>query len=145
MCVCLSVHVCVFVRSCLCVCVVFTRVASSQSTHRELLKFVMVPVDSLENPLSILKLEHVGEVFSLFDYNGRKTLASHLVQAIVDKVAYITTSEEVDDLFQLLAPLVQDQPDQPQDEVGVAESEDDDKMMMMMIIISCGLINFISS
>ena len=77
----------------------------------------MVPVESLENPLTILKLEHIGEVFALFDYHGRKTLASHLVQAIVDKMAYITTAEEVEELFLLLAPMVKDQVDQPLEEV----------------------------
>ena len=79
----------------------------------------MVPVDSLEDPLTLLKLEHASDVFALFDYYGRKVLACHLVQAVVDKVAFITTSEEVEDLFNLLSPLVKDQPDQPQGEVRI--------------------------
>ena len=54
-----------------------------------------VPMDCFEDPLTVLQLSHVPTVFEMFDYSGRKTLAVHLVQAIVNKVAYITTAEQV--------------------------------------------------
>lgn len=71
------------------------RVSSNMSTHRELLKLMKVPIDSFDNPLTILQLSHVSSVHEMFDYAGRKTLACHLVQAIVNKVAYITSADEV--------------------------------------------------
>ena len=70
-------------------------VTTSMSTHRELLRLMKVPIDSFEDPLTLLKLTHVPEVFNLFDYSGRKSLACHLVQAIVTKVAFIKTADEV--------------------------------------------------
>lgn len=71
------------------------RVSNNISTHRELLRFVKVPIDSFEDPLTILDLKHAAVVFEMFDYSGRKALACHLVQAIVNKVAYITTPDQV--------------------------------------------------
>lgn len=65
------------------------------SAHRELIRLMKVPIDSFEDPLTILKLTHVTEVYDMFDYLGRKALACHLVQAIVNKVAYITSADEV--------------------------------------------------
>lgn len=70
-------------------------VSSNMSTHRELLKLMKVPIDSFEDPLTILKLSHVSAVHEMFDYTGRKALACHLVQAIVNKVAYITSADQV--------------------------------------------------
>ena len=70
-------------------------VSSNISTHRELLRLMKVPIDSFDNPLSILKLQYAMPMFELFDYSGRKALACHLVQAIVTKVVYITSAEEV--------------------------------------------------
>lgn len=54
-----------------------------------------VPVLSYEDPLTILKLPHFSPVYSLFDYSGRKSLATYLVQTIVDKEAKISTADEV--------------------------------------------------
>lgn len=65
------------------------------STHRELLRLMKVPIDSFENPLTILQLSHISSVHGMFDYVGRKALACHLVQAIVNKVAYITSADQV--------------------------------------------------
>lgn len=70
-------------------------VSSNISTHRELLRLMKVPIDSFDNPLSILKLKYATPMFELFDYPGRKALACYLVQAIVSKVVYITSAEEV--------------------------------------------------
>ena len=65
------------------------------STHRELLKLMKVPIDQFDDPLTILQLSHVSAVNEMFDYTGRKALACHLVQAIVNKVAYITSADQV--------------------------------------------------
>ena len=73
------------------------RVCSNASTHRDLLRLMKVPMDSFEDPLTLLKLDHVTGVFGLFDYTGRKLLATHLVQAIVNKRVYIRTAEAVSD------------------------------------------------
>ena len=61
----------------------------------ELLRLVKVPVQSYKDPLTILKLPHFSPVYTLFDYSGRKSLATYLVQTIVDKEAQITTADEV--------------------------------------------------
>lgn len=62
---------------------------------RELLRLMKVPVQSYEDPLTVLKLPHFSPVYALFDYQGRKSLATYLVQTIVDKEALITTADEV--------------------------------------------------
>ena len=70
-------------------------VDSTSSVSRELVRLMKVPIQSYEDPLTILKLPHFSPVYSLFDYGGRKTLAVFIVQTIVDKEARITTADEV--------------------------------------------------
>ncbi len=74
---------------------VVCRVCSNVSTHRELVRLMKVPMDCFDDPLTVLQLTHVPAVFEMFDYSGRKTLACYLVQAVVTKVAYITTADQV--------------------------------------------------
>jgi len=90
-------------------------VESSTTTSRELQRLLKVPIDSYEDTLTILRLQHFPNVFNLFDFNGRKSIALVIAQTIVDKEACIPTADEAEALFKLLSPLIRDQPDQPQE------------------------------
>ncbi len=54
-----------------------------------------VPLDSYDDSLTILQLSHYPRLIETFDFNGRKILASYLVQKIVDNEANITTADDV--------------------------------------------------
>ena len=75
----------------MCVC----SVEGNSSTGREFQRLMKVPVDLYEDTLTVLKLENYSKAMELFDYNGRKNLALHLVQSIVDKACVISSTEQV--------------------------------------------------
>ncbi len=70
-------------------------VDSNQPTGRELIRLMKVPIDSYDDALAILQLTHYPRLLETFDFNGRKILASYLVQSIVDHEACITTADDV--------------------------------------------------
>ena len=59
------------------------------------MKLLKIPVDIYDNTLRVLQLEYYPKVLQLFDYQGRKQLATHLATIIVDKTAYILTPDAV--------------------------------------------------
>lgn len=71
------------------------RVDSNTSASRELLRLMKVPIDTYDNTLTILQLEHYPRIFELFDFTGRKALSVYLVQAVVEKESYVPSADEV--------------------------------------------------
>ena len=70
-------------------------VDSSSNSGKELTKLLKIPVDIYENTLCVLQLEYYPKVLQLFDYHGRKQLATHLATTIVDKTVSILTPDAV--------------------------------------------------
>ena len=68
---------------------------SNTSTGRELQQLLKVPVDSYDDVLTVLKLENYSSILKHFDYDGRKSLAVYLLQAILDKNEAITSWTQV--------------------------------------------------
>lgn len=105
---------------------------------RELTRLMKIPVEFYNNILTVLKLEHYRPLLEHFDYlgnfirfyynlkvfhlgkshcnfiiTGRKSLAVYIVTNILDNDTLISTPETVDMVLSMLAPLIQDQSDQP--------------------------------
>ena len=70
-------------------------VDSNSNTGKELTKLLKIPVDIYENTLRVLQLEYYPKVLQLFDYQGRKQLATHLATTIVDKTVSILSPDAV--------------------------------------------------
>ncbi|XP_065913927.1 vacuolar protein sorting-associated protein 35-like [Dysidea avara] len=92
-----------------------SQVDSNSAAGKELTKLLRIPVENYDDTLCVLQLEYYPKVLQLFDYQGRKQLAVHLATTIVEKCMYITTPDASESLFSLLAPLIQDQSDQPKE------------------------------
>lgn len=80
---------------------------------RELTRLMKIPVEFYNNILTVLKLDHYRPLLEHFDYLGRKSLAVYIVTNILDNDTLISTPETVDMVLSMLAPLIQDQSDQP--------------------------------
>eukprot|EP01135_Chromosphaera_perkinsii_P010494 Nk52_evm4s2152 gene=Nk52_evmTU4s2152 len=80
---------------------------------RELNKLLKIPVDTWENPITLLQLDHFGSVFVFFGYESRKTLALYIAERILEKRVTIENPEQVSAFLDLLSPLITDQQDQP--------------------------------
>lgn len=85
----------------------------NSAVSRELSRLMKIPVDNYKNILTVLKLEHYTPLLEYFDYEGRKLLAVYIVTSILDNEILIPGQEQVDAVLSMAAPLVQDQPDQP--------------------------------
>lgn len=80
---------------------------------RELSRLMKIPVDNYKNILTVLKLDNYAPLLEYFDYEGRKLLAVYIITNILDNETLLPTQEHVDAILSMVAPLVQDQPDQP--------------------------------
>ncbi|XP_067132333.1 vacuolar protein sorting-associated protein 35 isoform X1 [Centruroides vittatus] len=92
------------------------RVDYNTSVAKELLRLLKIPVQNYSNLLTVLKLEHFGELLDFCDYHSRKTMSTFLVNNALENETLIPMQEQVDQVLLLLAPLIQDQPDQPPDD-----------------------------
>ncbi|XP_071496799.1 vacuolar protein sorting-associated protein 35-like [Diadema antillarum] len=83
---------------------------------KELQRLLKIPVESYNNILTLLRLEHYGRVVEYLDYEGRKTISAFIINNAIDSNLAVPSQEQVDQTLTLVAPLVQDQPDQPEEE-----------------------------
>ncbi|XP_064466793.1 vacuolar protein sorting-associated protein 35-like [Ornithodoros turicata] len=98
-----------------------SRVEFSTAVGKELVRLLKIPVQSYNNLITLLQLSHFGSLLQLCDYKGRKTMASFLVNNALENDTLLPTHEQVDQVLCLIAPLVQDQPDQPQEDDDIED------------------------
>ncbi|XP_035219930.1 vacuolar protein sorting-associated protein 35-like isoform X2 [Stegodyphus dumicola] len=92
------------------------RVEYNTLVSKELLKLLKIPVQHYNNILTVLELKHFGSLMNFCDYNSRKSMSCFLVNNALENETYIPTQEQVEEILQLVSPLIQDQPDQPSGE-----------------------------
>ncbi|XP_074102802.1 vacuolar protein sorting-associated protein 35-like isoform X1 [Cotesia typhae] len=85
----------------------------NSAVSRELSRLMKIPVDNYKNILTVLKLENYAPLLEYFDFEGRKLLAVYIITNILDNETMMPSQEHVDLVLSMIAPLVQDQPDQP--------------------------------
>ncbi|XP_072168725.1 vacuolar protein sorting-associated protein 35-like [Diadema setosum] len=88
----------------------------NSAVAKELQRLLKIPVESYNNILTLLRLEHYGRVVEYLDYEGRKTISAFIINNAIDSNLAVPSQEQVDQTLTLVAPLVQDQPDQPEEE-----------------------------
>lgn len=93
-----------------------SRVEFSTAVGKELVRLLKIPAQSYNNLLTLLQLSHFSSLLQLCDYRGRKTMASFLVNNALENDTLLPSHEQVDQVLNLISPLVQDQADQPQEE-----------------------------
>jgi Vacuolar protein sorting-associated protein 35 len=77
-----------------CVCLCY-RIEYNSAVSRELTRLMKIPIDSYNNVLTVLQLEHYGPLLDYFDYHGRKNLAAYLITNALDNETLISTQEQV--------------------------------------------------
>ncbi|ESO10541.1 hypothetical protein HELRODRAFT_96873 [Helobdella robusta] len=87
-------------------------VEASTAVCRELSRLLKIPVDSYNDVLRLLQLEHYIALLDYLDYAPRKSVCCHIVQNILDNETIIMNPEQVEKVLTLLSPLIQDQTDQ---------------------------------
>ena len=74
-----------------------------------------IPVDTYNNILTLLKLEYFAPLFEYLDYTGRKNMSLHVVNSALDNGNLVLLADQADIILGMVAPLVKDQPDQPEE------------------------------
>lgn len=92
------------------------RVEYNTPVAKELLRLLKIPVQNYNSMLTVLKLDHFGVLLDFCDFYSRKTMSAFLVNNALENETFIPTQEQVDQVLLLLAPLIQDQSDQPTEE-----------------------------
>ena len=92
---------------------------------RELERLLKIPVDSYNDVLVVLGLEHFIPLLNCYDYSGRKEMSAYLVNNVIDNSTVIPTPEKVETILTIVAPLVTDQPDGPTAEQSRAEEREE--------------------
>jgi hypothetical protein len=62
---------------------------------KELMRLMKIPVDSYNNILTVLELQHFGPIFDYFDYQSRKIMCSYLINNVLENETCIPTQEQV--------------------------------------------------
>ncbi|BFZ13558.1 hypothetical protein BsWGS_16597 [Bradybaena similaris] len=82
---------------------------------KELMRLMKIPVDTYNNILTVLELQHFGPLFEYFDYKGRQLMSSHIISNALDNETLIPAQENVDAILNIVSCMVQDQNDQPEE------------------------------
>nr|SVE80575.1 EOG090X00QE [Daphnia magna] len=100
---------------------------------KELNRLLRMPISHYNSLVTLLQLPHFGQVLQRLDFNGRKSVALHLVNNALDNETYITTQEHVDAVLNMLAPLICDQPDQVLTGQDAEDFAEEQNLMARMI------------
>ena len=82
-------------------------------TVKLLKKFLIVPIDHYENVVTCLDLAAIPDLIAQLPYNARRGLAKDIASAAAKYSHKVDSVDQVNKLFTLLAPLIQDEQDQP--------------------------------
>jgi len=93
-------------------------------TVKLLKKFLIVPIDHYENVVTCLDLAAIPDLIAQLPYNARRGLAKDIASAAAKYSHKVDSVDQVNKLFTLLAPLIQDEQDQPTFEDIYADEAD---------------------
>merc|ERR1719391_1496760 len=92
---------------------------------RELEKLLKIPVDSYNDILTVLSLEHFIPLLNCYDYSGRKEMSAYLVNNVINNSTLIPSPEKVETILTMVAPLVSDQTDGPTADQSKSEDKEE--------------------
>ncbi len=87
----------------------FCRIEYLTPVGRELEKLLKIPINNFNDILTVLGLAHFAPLLQLFDFDGRKALSVFIAENALENETFIPTSDQVDTILGLLAPLIADQ------------------------------------
>ncbi len=113
----------------------FCSVEHSTPVGRELEKLLLIPINNLNDMLTVLSLKHFAPLMNLYDFDGRRAMAVYIATNVVDNETTIPTAEETEVVLDLLAPLVSDQEDGPKPEQWDDQEEFAEEQSLMGKVI----------
>ena len=92
---------------------------------RELEKLLKIPIDSYNDIMIVLGLQHYIPLLNCYDFSGRKEMSKYLINNVIDNSTLIPTPEKAETILRIVGPLVCDQKDGPSSEQASQEDRED--------------------
>jgi vacuolar protein sorting-associated protein 35 len=83
-----------------------------QPCVKQMMSLLNSPLDSFQNIITVLKLENYPKLIPFLSFDNRKHVALNIAKTCLEYPVNIPTADEVTKLFELLQPLIKDEPDQ---------------------------------
>lgn len=107
---------------------------SNGQVARELQKLLKIPLDNYNDLLVVLQLKHYAGLMQHLDYAGRKSLSIYILNNALENETVISTPDESEQALTLLATLINNQGDQPQNvEVDLEELAEEQCLLARFI------------
>merc|ERR1719341_2941216 len=78
---------------------------------RELEKLLKIPIDSYNDIMIVLSLQHYIPLLNTYDFSGRREMSKYLINNVIDNATLIPTPEKAETILTIVGPLVCDQKD----------------------------------
>ena len=92
---------------------------------RELERLLKIPIDSYNDVMIVLGLEHFIPLLNCYDYSGRREMSAYLINNVIDNSTLIPTPEKVETILTIVGPLICDQNDGPSAEQSRQEDKEE--------------------
>ena len=92
---------------------------------RELEKLLKIPIDSYNDIMIVLSLQHYIPLLNTYDFSGRKEMSKYLINNVIDNATLIPTPEKAETILTIVGPLVCDQKDGQSAEQARSEDRED--------------------
>eukprot|EP00761_Pharyngomonas_kirbyi_P013948 gb/GECH01013978.1/.p1 GENE.gb/GECH01013978.1/~~gb/GECH01013978.1/.p1 ORF type:complete len:810 (+),score=182.39 gb/GECH01013978.1/:1-2430(+) len=93
-------------------------------------RLLLLPVEQYQNVLVLLHLEHYSDLMQILAYTHRRDIAVAIARAALKYRHPITSSEQVNKLFELMRPLMKDESDAPEAEEEDPETWEQDQHLI---------------
>eukprot|EP01097_Dermamoeba_algensis_P001039 TRINITY_DN1396_c0_g1_i2.p1 TRINITY_DN1396_c0_g1~~TRINITY_DN1396_c0_g1_i2.p1 ORF type:complete len:741 (-),score=198.77 TRINITY_DN1396_c0_g1_i2:515-2737(-) len=122
------------------------------NTVKLILKLLSLPLECFKNIITVLKLENYPQILNYLSYANRKKMGLEILKNVTENHTKLTDSEQINQFVELVAPLIKDDPKQPdadsidKDEfeeeqsqvakiVHLIHSDDNDKLFLMYAVL----------
>ncbi|OBS81992.1 hypothetical protein A6R68_24018, partial [Neotoma lepida] len=104
-------------------------IATSSAVSDELTRLLKIPVDTY-NILTVFKLKHFHPLFEYFDYESRKSMSCYVLSNVLDYNTEMVSQDQVDSIMNLVSTLIQNQPDQPVEDLDPEDFADEQSLIL---------------
>jgi len=106
----------------------------SAGATKQLARLLNTPLEEYKNVLTVLQLEHYPRVMAHLPWAARKRVAVDIAKSAVANQTRVPSAHAVNRLFEFIAPLIQDQADQPPaDEVDEEDFEEEQQLVGSLV------------
>jgi len=86
---------------------------ATSSASKQIVLFLNQPLKGIKNILDVLTLEHYPTVMQFLSYATRKRVSVDIAKSALKKKTVVQSADDVNRLFEFIAPIIKDQDDQP--------------------------------